>query len=107
MIDGQFDVFGSREDISRKISEIDGLIGRQLDEILHHPEFKALEAAWRALFYLIGETDPDLKVKIMVLNAGKKDLLKDFERAPEFDESQIFKKICTDIYSSSRTMPFG
>src|SRR5688500_7742729 len=107
MVDEQFSAFESREEILQKISAIDELISLQLNEILHHPEFKALEAIWRGLHYLVRETDPGLKVKIMMLNAGKKDLLKDFERALEFDDSQIFKKVFTDNFDSPRGRPFG
>lgn len=107
MVDEQFSAFETREEILQKISAIDELINLQLNEILHHPEFKALEATWRGLHYLVSETDPDLKVKILMLNIGKKELLKDFERALEFDESQIFKKVFTDNFSNPRGMPFG
>ena len=34
--------------VDRMISEIDTKLSRQMDEILHHPEFQALEAAWKA-----------------------------------------------------------
>src|SRR5437763_9279418 len=41
------------EIINDKIAEIDDLVSAQLNEILHHPEVQALEAAWRGLNYLV------------------------------------------------------
>src|SRR4051812_28778927 len=39
--------------INARIAQIDALISRQLNEILHAPEFQALEASWRGLAYLV------------------------------------------------------
>jgi type VI secretion system protein ImpC len=94
------------------------LISRQLDEILHHPAFKTLEAAWRGLHYLVGESQAGQTVKIKVIHVTKNELLKDFERAETikdsgFDGGQeaagsaLFKKIYTEVYSSWGTDPYG
>ena len=39
--------------IQDRVAEIDELIGKQLDAILHAPEFQSLEARWRGLHYLV------------------------------------------------------
>src|SRR5262245_11960551 len=39
------------------ISEIDARMSRQIDEILHHPTFQKLEAAWRGLKFLVDRVD--------------------------------------------------
>ena len=43
--------------VDRMIAEIDSRLGRQMDAILHHPEFQSLEAAWRGLKLLVERTD--------------------------------------------------
>src|SRR3954471_10851509 len=70
--------------INARIAQIDKLLSKQLNAIMHHEDFQRLEASWRGLHYLVhqAETGPTLKVKVM--NVAKKDLLKDMERAPEF-----------------------
>ncbi len=105
---------GSEESISQaeieinsQITEIDRLINLQLNEILHHPEFQHLEASWRGLHYLINETQPNQHLKIKVFQVWKKELLKDFERSIEFDQSTLFKRVCDDIYSTFGEDPFG
>src|SRR5580692_11178107 len=39
------------------IADIDSKMSRQLTEILHHPPFQRLEAAWRGLRFVVDRTD--------------------------------------------------
>jgi type VI secretion system protein ImpC len=79
--------------INARIAELDRLISLQLNEIMHQEDFQKLEASWRGLNYLVQQTETSDRMKIKVLNVNKKDLLKDMEKAPEFDQSALFKKI--------------
>jgi len=79
--------------INARIAELDRLISNQLNEIMHHEEFQTLEASWRGLNYLVQQTETGENLKIKVMNVSKKELLKDMEKAPEFDQSTIFKKV--------------
>src|SRR5579872_1979487 len=63
--------------INARIAQIDHLISIQLNEVLHHPEFQKLEATWRGLKYLLEQSETGTQLKIRVLNASKKDLLRD------------------------------
>src|SRR6476646_10724674 len=69
--------------INARIAQIDALISAQLNEIIHHPDFQKLEGSWRGLKYLLNNTETSDKLKIMVMNVSKKDLLKDLQKAPE------------------------
>ncbi|MCV4861296.1 type VI secretion system contractile sheath large subunit, partial [Escherichia coli] len=42
-----------------------------------------------------------------VLNVTKKELLKDFERSLEFDQSTLFKKIYEEEYGTFGGAPYG
>src|SRR5262249_7134036 len=75
------------------ISAIDRKVAAQLNAILHHPDFQRLEGTWRGLRYLVGQTEGATHVVIRVLNVSKPELLKDLERAAEFDQSALFKKV--------------
>jgi type VI secretion system protein ImpC len=79
--------------INSRISQIDKLISDQLNEIMHHSDFQKLEGSWRGLNYLVMHSETGEHMKIRVMNATKKDLLKDLEKAAEFDQSALFKKI--------------
>src|SRR5262245_35060147 len=76
--------------IRARIAQIDHLLSIQLNEILHHPSFQKLEGSWRGLKYLMDQSETSDKLKIKVLNVSKKELLRDLQRAPEFDQSALF-----------------
>ena len=54
------------------IAEIDKKLTQQVNEILHHPDFQQLEAAWRGLHFLVNNTETDEQLKIRVMNISKK-----------------------------------
>ncbi len=93
--------------INARIAQIDHLLSIQLNEIMHHPDFQRLEATWRGLKYLISNSELTDNLKIRVLNVGKKELLRDLQRAPEFDQSALFKKIYEEEYGQFGGAPFG
>jgi type VI secretion system protein ImpC len=84
--------------INARIAQIDHLLSIQLNEILHHPQFQKLESTWRGLKYLLDHSSCSSMLKIRVLNTSKKELLRDLQRAPEFDQSALFKKIYEEEY---------
>jgi len=79
--------------ITARIAEIDRLVSVQLNEVLHHASFQKLEGTWRGLKYLLDQSETSDKLKIRVLNATKTELLRDLQRAPEFDQSALFTKV--------------
>ena len=93
--------------INARIAQIDHLLSLQLNEILHHPQFQKLEGSWRGLKYLMDNSETGVGLKIRVLNVTKKELLRDIEKAPEFDQSAIFKKVYEEEYGVFGGAPFG
>ena len=93
--------------ISARIAQIDALISSQLNEILHAPEFQALEASWRGLAYLVFNTETGTRLKLRLLNATRKELQDDLEKAVEFDQSTLFKKIYEEEYGTFGGSPYS
>ncbi|MRG95814.1 type VI secretion system contractile sheath large subunit [Polyangium spumosum] len=93
--------------IQDRINEIDEIIGKQLDVILHAAEFQSLEARWRGLHYLVMNTETSTRLKIRVMNVRKDELRKDFESAPDFDRSALFKKVYEEEYGTFGGAPYG
>lgn len=79
--------------INARIAQIDHLVSIQLNEVMHHPDFQKLEASWRGLKMLMDRSETGTQLKIKVLNVNKRELLRDLQRAAEFDQSAAFKKI--------------
>jgi type VI secretion system protein ImpC len=93
--------------IQARIAQIDRLISLQLNEIMHYPAFQKLEGTWRGIKYLIDQSETSDMLKIKVLNVSKRDLLKDLQRAPEFDQSALFKKVYEEEFGVFGGAPFA
>ncbi len=93
--------------INARIAQIDHLISLQLNEVMHHESFQKLEGTWRGLKYLLNQSETGEGLKIKIFNAGKKELLKDLQRAPEFDQSALFKKVYEEEFGVFGGAPFG
>lgn len=93
--------------LDARIAEIDSLLSDQLNEVMHASEFQQLESSWRGLKYLVDQTETSTNMKIHVLNAPKKDLLKDLKSASEFDQSALFKKVYEEEYGTFGGAPYG
>src|SRR5207302_105728 len=88
--------------VSAMIAEIDRKLSEQINRIMHHEDFKALEGTWRGLHHLVNNTETDEMLKIRVLNISKNDLkktLKKFE-GTAWDQSPLFKKLYEDEFGS-------
>jgi type VI secretion system protein ImpC len=93
--------------LNSRIAAIDEAISNQLNEVMHASELQKIEASWRGLRYLVFQTETSTMLKINVLNISKKDLLKDLQKASEFDQSETFKKIHDPGYGTLGGVPFG
>ena len=93
--------------INARIAQVDHLISLQLNEVLHHPALQKLEATWRGLKYLLDQSETSSQLKVRVLNVSKKEILRDLQRAPEFDQSTLFKKVYEEEFGVFGGEPFG
>src|SRR5580658_9636707 len=75
--------------INKAIKALDAAVSKQLNSVLHHPDFLKLEGSWRGLHLLVMNSETGTNLKIKVFNVAKKDLFKDLDKAVEFDQSQI------------------
>ena len=93
--------------INARIAQIDHLLSIQLNEVLHHPSFQKLEGTWRGLRYMMDQSETSVMLKIKVINCSKRELLRDLQRAAEFDQSAAFKKIYEEEFGIFGGDPFG
>lgn len=91
----------------RAIAEIDRKVSEQLNQILHHERFLKLEGSWRGLNYLVMNSETGTSLKIRMLQISKKELGKDLQKAVEFDQSQLFKKIYENEFGTPGGEPYG
>ncbi|MFT8417241.1 MAG: type VI secretion system contractile sheath large subunit [Acetobacter sp.] len=93
--------------VDQMISVIDSKLSDQVNEILHHPDFQALEAAWLGLKFVVDRTDFRQNIKIELLNVSKSDLMDDFEDAPEIVQSGLYRHVYIDEFGQFGGQPFA
>jgi len=93
--------------LDARVAELDRLISEQLSEVMHAPAFQALEGAWTGLHYLCKHTSTGEQQKIKLMSATKKELVKDFKTAIDFDQSALFKKVYEEEFGTFGGAPFG
>ncbi|ARU58821.1 MAG: type VI secretion system contractile sheath large subunit [Pseudomonadales bacterium] len=93
--------------VNKAVAKIDEMISSQLAEIMHSEKFQKLEGSWRGLNHLVMNSETSTTLKIRMLNIGKRELFKDLDKAVEFDQSQIFKKIYEAEYGTAGGEPYG
>lgn len=93
--------------IKHWIGEIDKKLTAQLNEVMHHADFQKLEGTWRGLHYLVNQSETGETLKLRVMNVKKQELSRDLEKAVEFDQSTLFKKIYEEEYGQLGGQPYG
>jgi type VI secretion system protein ImpC len=93
--------------VSARIRQIDELITAQLNEIIHDPKFQKLEGSWRGLHYLVSKTKTNKKLRLRLLNISKAELFSDLTKSPEFDQSELFKKVYEREYGTYGGQPYS
>jgi type VI secretion system protein ImpC len=95
--------------ISAYIAEIDRKLSEQVNQIIHHEDFKTLEGTWRGLAYLVNNTETSERLQIKVINVTKKELTKTLAKfkGTAWDQSPLFKQIYEEEYGTLGGNPFG
>jgi type VI secretion system protein ImpD len=93
--------------LDREIAAIDQLLADQVSAVLHARPFQRLEARWRGLAYLSRTVDESGSIRLRLMTASWNEVVRDLERAPEFDQSEMFRKIYSGEFGMPGGEPFG
>jgi type VI secretion system protein ImpC len=93
--------------LDEHIAQLDEQISRQLDAIMHHPDFQRVESTWRGVKSLIDQTDFRQNVRIELLDISKDHLVQDFEDAPEIAQSGLYVHTYTQEYDTPGGEPIA
>jgi type VI secretion system protein ImpC len=93
--------------LDHHIATLDGQISRQLDAVMHHPDFQRVESTWRGVKSLIDQTDFRQNVRIELLDISKDHLVQDFEDAPEIAQSGLYYKTYVQEYDQPGGEPIA
>ena len=96
-----------RDAVDRDIAAIDAMLSEQLDAILHHPRLRKLEGTWRGVAWLVDGVELSNRLKVKILNVGWPEICRDLERAIEFDQSLMFRKVYEEEFGTPGGEPYG
>ena len=93
--------------LDRDIAELDAVLARACDALLHHPRLQALESAWRGLRWLADTLGYDGMTVLRAVDCRWGELGRDLERSPEFDQSTLFRLIYDEEFGMPGGVPFS
>jgi len=73
------------------VAAVDRAVSDVMRRILHHPDFQALEAIWRATFLLVGQLETGERLKLYLFDISKAELAADLESSPELRNTGLFR----------------
>ena len=82
-------------DIEAKQAEmldaVDAATSELMRRILHHPDFQAIESAWRAVYFLVSRLETDEQLKLYLLDISKAELAADLGSTDNVRSTGIYK----------------
>lgn len=74
------------------VAAIDEAISKKMQDVLHHPEFQALEALWRSIHALVTGLETDEQLRLYLLDITKDELREDIQLTEgPLEQSQLYK----------------
>jgi type VI secretion system ImpC/EvpB family protein len=103
----RIDTQALRDAVDRDIAVIDAMLSEQVDAILHHARLRKLEGTWRGIAWLVDGAELSNRLKVKILNVGWPEICRDLERAIEFDQSLLFRKVYEEEFGTPGGNPYG
>ena len=118
-------VFGQRtisaraagRQLDMAIARLEDLLAGQVNAILHHPRFQALESSWRGLAFLCQRGGEEMeraesqgdnsRIVLRMLSVSKRELWDDATSATEFDQTVLWQKVYEAEFGTAGGTPFG
>lgn len=76
--------------------------------ILQHPDFKALEAAWRGVHFMLTQLELDQELRLFLLDASKAELAADcLTHAEQLEQSTSFKLLAERWQHAANPVPWS
>lgn len=70
--------------------------GTLMRKILQHPDFKALEALWRGLEFLVRRIELDENLQLFICDVSREELFNDLQQAgDDLEQSGLFQRLVT------------
>ena len=89
------------------VAQIDQTISGQMRALLHNPDFKELEAAWRSLHFLVNQIQTDENLKLYVGDISKAELGADLSSTNQIKSSGIYRLLVEQSTGTQGAEPWA
>jgi type VI secretion system protein ImpC len=91
----------------RLVALVDETTSELMRKILHHPQFQALESAWRGLYFVVRRTDTNNDLKLFLMDISKEEISDNLKSSKDLTDSDIFRKIVIEKNKSFGGEPWA
>src|SRR5215213_9188097 len=84
---------------SKLIAAVDETISELMRTILHHPDFQALESAWRGLYFLIRRLETGADLKVFILDISLDDLTENLKSLDDLTDSFLYRQLVKESFA--------
>jgi type VI secretion system protein ImpC len=89
------------------VAAVDAAVAGMMRNILHHPEFQALEAAWRAVRFLTSRVETDARLTVHLIDVFKEELAKDLASADDLRATGTYRLIAESTVETPGAVPWA
>jgi type VI secretion system protein ImpC len=86
---------------------IDLATSAQMSALLHLPAFKALESAWRAVYFLVRNVETNSRLKVLLIDVSKEELARDLASSPDLASSGTYRLLVEKTVGTPGAEPWA
>ncbi len=89
------------------LAVIDRTIAASMRRILHHPDFQAIESAWRGLRFCLRGLETDEQLVVYLLDVSKSELISDLTAHDDLQDTELYRKLSTTAEPHNGQTPWS
>ncbi len=89
------------------VAHVDVALSKLVRTILHHPDFKAIEAGWRGLFFLTQRLETDAQLQLYLLDLSKAELARDLCAGQDLDSTGLYRLLVEQTIQTPGAQPWA
>jgi type VI secretion system protein ImpC len=89
------------------VAQMEAAMREQMRAIVHAPAFQALEAAWRAVFFLVHRLETQSQLQVYVLNVSKAELAADLLSSDDLCATALYRLLVPASIGSPGGQPWA
>jgi type VI secretion system protein ImpC len=89
------------------LAVIDRAVGSLMRAVLHNPDFQALEAAWRAVFFLVRQLETGSQLKLYLIDIAKDELAADLRSAADLRHTEAYRLLVEQSVETPGAEPWS